>query len=56
MSDMGTLRTIVLIANPLRRGETKAMPDKLVDTGVASFRKPPSSAASIGYAASAKFR
>ena len=33
MSDMGTFRTTVLIQNPLRRGETMAMPDTLVDTG-----------------------
>ena len=33
MSDMGTFRTMVLIENPLRRGETKAMPETLVDTG-----------------------
>ena len=33
MSDMGTFRTTILIANPLRRGETRALPDTLVDTG-----------------------
>lgn len=33
MSDMGTLRTTVMIENPLRRGEMKSMPDTLVDTG-----------------------
>src|SRR5258708_24535856 len=33
MSDMGTLRTNVMIENPLRRGEMKSMPDTPVDTG-----------------------
>ena len=33
MSDTGTFRTTVLIENPLRRGETKAMPETLVDSG-----------------------
>jgi predicted aspartyl protease len=33
MADMGTFHTTVLIENPLRRGETKAISNALVDTG-----------------------
>ena len=33
MSDMGTFRTTIMIENPLRRGETRLLPDTLVDTG-----------------------
>ena len=33
MSDMGVLHTTVLIENPLRRGDLRALPDTLVDTG-----------------------
>ena len=33
MSDMGLLHTTVLIENPLRRGDLRALPDTLVDTG-----------------------
>ena len=33
MSDMGILRTTVLIENPLRRGDVRSMPETLVDTG-----------------------
>jgi predicted aspartyl protease len=33
MSDMGTFRTTISIANPLRRGEMRSLPDTLVDTG-----------------------
>ena len=33
MSDMGTFKTTVAIENPARRGEVRAMPDTLVDTG-----------------------
>jgi predicted aspartyl protease len=33
MADMGTFHTTVLIENPLRRGETKAVSNALVDTG-----------------------
>jgi predicted aspartyl protease len=33
MSDMGLLHATVLIENPLRRGDLRALPDTLVDTG-----------------------
>jgi len=33
MSDMGTFRTTIVIENPLRRGDKRALPDTLVDTG-----------------------
>ncbi|HEX4683085.1 MAG TPA: hypothetical protein VH277_10265 [Gemmatimonadaceae bacterium] len=33
MSDMGILHTTVLIENPLRRGDLRALPGTLVDTG-----------------------
>jgi predicted aspartyl protease len=33
MSDMGTFRTTISIANPLCRGEMRSLPDTLVDTG-----------------------
>ena len=33
MSDMGVLYTTVLIENPLRRGDLRALPETLVDTG-----------------------
>jgi predicted aspartyl protease len=33
VSDMGTFRTTILIENPLRRGDTRSLPDTLVDTG-----------------------
>lgn len=34
MSDeMGSFRTTIMIENPLRRGERRALPDTLVDTG-----------------------
>lgn len=33
MSDMGILQTTVLIESPLRRGDLRALPDTLVDTG-----------------------
>lgn len=33
MSDMGVLYTAVLIENPLRRGDLRALPETLVDTG-----------------------
>lgn len=33
MSDVGTFRTTIAIENPLRRGERRALPDTLVDTG-----------------------
>jgi predicted aspartyl protease len=32
VSDMGTFRTTILIENPLRRGDTRSLPDTLVDT------------------------
>ena len=31
--DMGTFRTTIAIENPLRRGDTRDLPDTLVDTG-----------------------
>lgn len=33
MPDVGTFHTTILIENPLRRGETEAVADALVDTG-----------------------
>src|SRR5438045_3540763 len=33
VSDMGTFRTTILIENALRRGDTRSLPDTLVDTG-----------------------
>lgn len=33
MSDMGTFRTTIKIANPLNRGVLRELPDTLVDTG-----------------------
>jgi predicted aspartyl protease len=33
MSDMWTFRTTIAIENPLRRGDIRALPDTLVDTG-----------------------
>lgn len=33
MSDVGALHATVLIENPLRRGDLRALPDTLVDTG-----------------------
>lgn len=33
MSDIGTFRTTIMIENPERRGDKRALPDTLVDTG-----------------------
>ena len=50
MNDVGTFRTTIEIENPLRRGERKALPDTLVDTGAELTWAPTAVLESLGIA------
>src|SRR5690349_2333318 len=50
MSDMGTFRTTIMIENPLRRGDKRALPATLADTGAELTRAPRDVLESLGIA------